>query len=255
MTVTDRATDTDRRPRRSRLEHTDAMRLAATEYERFGALLAGLSEEQWAAATGCPGWDVRAMASHVLAMAQMAASPRQGARQIRSARKAGGPFLDALTAHQVQTRADLTPAQITAQMAAVSPRATRSRRRTPGLVRSRRLPIPQVVGDTTESWTIGYLLDVILTRDTWMHRVDIARAAGATMRLRPEHDAVIVADIVQEWADRHGQPYSLTLTGTAGGTWAYGCGGPALELDAVDFCRCLSGREQREGLLAVAVPF
>ena len=36
--------------------------------------------------------------------------------------------------------------------------------------------VPQVVGDHLERWTNAYLLDVILTRDTWMHRMDIARA-------------------------------------------------------------------------------
>jgi hypothetical protein len=41
---------------------------------------------------------------------------------------------------------------------------------------------PQPVGDgSTEAWTYGYVLDVILTRDTWMNRVDIARATDRPM--------------------------------------------------------------------------
>ncbi len=64
---------------------------------------------------------------------------------------------------------------------------------------------------------MGYLLDVILTRDPWMHRVDIARATGRDLVLTPEHDGRIVADVVAEWARRHGQPFTLTLTGPAGG--------------------------------------
>jgi hypothetical protein len=32
-------------------------------------------------------------------------------------------------------------------------------------------------------------------------------------------------------------------------------GGEVIELDAVDFCRILSGRGEGEGLMAVAVPF
>jgi hypothetical protein len=51
---------------------------------------------------------------------------------------------------------------------------------------------------------------------------------------------VLVADVVEEWAQRHGRPFTLRLTGPAGGTW--GTGGPELEFDAVEFCRALSGR-------------
>ena len=75
------------------------------------------------------------------------------------------------------------------------------------------------------------------------------------MQLTPEHDGVLVADIVAEWATRHAQPYTLHLTGPAGGTFSSLSGGPELELDALDFCRTLSGREQGEGLLAVQTPF
>lgn len=51
-----------------------------------------------------------------------------------------------------------------------------------------------------------------------MHRIDIARATGAPLRLSAGHDGVIVADVVGEWAGRHGQPCTLTLTGPADGT-------------------------------------
>ena len=73
------------------------------------------------------------------------------------------------------------------------------------------------------------------------------------MTLTPDHDGAIVADVVAEWAQRHGQPYRLTLTGPAGGDW--GTGGQAIEMDAVQFCRVLSGRGEGSGLLATEVPF
>jgi hypothetical protein len=81
---------------------------------------------------------------------------------------------------------------------------------------------------------------VIMTRDPWMHRVDISHATGAPLVLTADHDGVLVDDVVQEWAARHGRPFTLRLTGPAGGTW--GEGGPELEFDAVEFCRALSGR-------------
>jgi uncharacterized protein (TIGR03083 family) len=109
-----------------------------------------------------------------------------------------------------------------------------------------------------ETWTYAYLLDVILTRDTWMHRSDLAEATGRPMTLTAEHDAVIVADVVSEWAARHGQPCTVTLSGPAGGSWSFGDGGDtavAVDMDAVEFCRILSGRGPASGLLATQVPF
>jgi hypothetical protein len=118
-----------------------------------------------------------------------------------------------------------------------------------------KLPEEQVVGPDREWWRIGFLLDVVLTRDVWMHRVDIARATGRLPRLTPDHDRVLVADVVSEWAQRHGRPFRLRLTGPAGGEWSSGAGGEQLELDAVEFCRLLSGRGTGPGLLGQQVPF
>lgn len=242
-------------PRRPELSRPTAMRLAATEYHRFADLLQRLRPEAWSKTTDCPGWDVRAVAAHALGMVEMAASLREQFRQVRLARRRGGPFLDALTALQVDERAGMTPAQITARYATRAPAAVRARRHTPLFVRTRTLPYRQRVGDRDEAWTFGYLIDVILTRDPWMHRIDIVRATGAEHLLTADHDAVIVGDIVADWAQRHGEPYALNLSGRPGGVWTSGSGGPLVEMDAIDFCRVLSGRDTGDGLLATPVPF
>jgi hypothetical protein len=88
-----------------------------------------------------------------------------------------------------------------------------------------------------------------------MHRIDISRATGHPLELTVGHDNVLVADVVDEWARRHAKACQLHLTGTAGGTWTFGAGGPGLDLDAIDFNRTLSGREPATDLLAVAVPY
>ena len=78
-------------------------------------------------------------------------------------------------------------------------------------------------------------------------------------------------DRLAEWAHRHGQPFTLVLTGPAGGTYtSLGTSGatPAsrvdddtstasdpIELDAVEFCRILAGRAGATGLLTTIVPF
>ena len=118
----------------------------------------------------------------------------------------------------------------------------------------------EVVNGVPEAWSLGYLTDVILTRDPWMHRLDLARATGRDLVLTADHDGVIVADIVAEWARRHGRPYRLELTGPAGGSWSSGTGGEEIVMDAADFCRIVSGRPgpdggQPWGLLATQVPF
>jgi uncharacterized protein (TIGR03083 family) len=156
---------------------------------------------------------------------------------------------------QVDERAEMTPEQIVARFAARAPKAARGRRRAPGFIRRRQVPALQDVGGAKEAWTFGYLIDVILTRDPWMHRVDIVRATGARHVLTPEHDGVLVADVVAEWAARHGQPYTLRLTGPTGGEWNSGTGGPVIAMDAVEFCRAVSGRGPADGLLSTAVPF
>lgn len=245
-------------PRVSALDRGVAMRLAEEEYERFTELLAGLTAAQWAAPTECPGWDVRAMAGHVLGMTQMAASlPETVRQQLGSQRRAKRDrvsLLDALTALQVDKNAGLSLTDLVDQMRRTGPKAARARRRSPAFVRARTLPVPQDVGDRQEAWTVGYLLDVILTRDPFLHRVDITRATGARMRVDAEHEGMIVDDVVREWAGRHGAPYDLLLTGPGGGHWSNGAV-ERVEMDALDFCRVLSRRVPATGLLAEQVPF
>ncbi|MCW2743344.1 MAG: hypothetical protein JWR45_3766 [Blastococcus sp.] len=236
------------------LDRDTALRLAATEYGRFAALLGELDPQDWTRRTDCAEWDVRAMAGHALGMAEMVASLRQFAAQNARAARAGGG-IDALTALQVRDRARLSPGELVDRFVAIAPRAVDGRRRLSRLIGRFTLPEDQVVGGRPERWTFGFLVDVILTRDTWMHRMDLARATGREPALDPGHDGVLVDDVVAEWAQRHGSPYRLHLTGPAGGAWASVDDGPEYELDAVEFCRVLSGRGSAHGLLAQQVPF
>jgi uncharacterized protein (TIGR03083 family) len=244
-------------PRRPALEHAVARRLAAHEYDQFTSQLQELAPGDWGRPTACPAWDIHAMACHVLGMAEFAASPVEQLRQLRAAKRSEGLFLDALTALQVDKHRHQPPAEIVGRLAAVGPRAAKNRARTPWLIRQVRMsgqPVEET-GTETEDWTLGYLTEVILTRDTWMHRTDIAAAAGRPLTLTSGHDGVLVGDIAAEWAQRHGQPCTLVLTGPAGGSWTWGAQGPSLELDAVEFCRIASGRAPGDGLLATRVPF
>jgi uncharacterized protein (TIGR03083 family) len=240
-------------PRRSALERGLAMRLAEDEYMRFLDQLRQLRPVDWQAATECPGWDVRALVGHVVGMTEFSATIPEQMRQMLAARKAGGVFIDALTALQVAKHSAASPQQLIERYAAIGPKAAKGRKRTPALIRGVTMPVPQAVGGVEEKWKLGFLVDVIFTRDTWMHRVDVARATGRGLVLTPDHDGALVADVVAEWAGRHGQPVRLTLTGPAGGSWTFGTGGPDITEDAVDFCRGLSGRGAPA--LGTEVPF
>lgn len=249
-------TETHRAARRPALDRGTAMRLAAAEYTRLLHQLQRLSPADWAAPTDCPGWDVRAMVGHVVGMAEMAASVRETLRQMAAAKERGGVMIDALTAVQVDKEAHLGTADLVELFARIGPKAARARKRTPALVRNRTMPERQQVGDRLEPWTFGYLSDVILTRDVWMHRIDIASATGTPVELTADHDGVLVDDIVTEWAERHGEPFSLKLTGPAGGQWDSGSfAGETAVADAIEFCQALSGRRVVDATRGVAVPF
>jgi uncharacterized protein (TIGR03083 family) len=264
-------TGTRTAPRKPVMERRFAMRLAAEEYRRVSAAVESLEPDQWAWATECTDWTVRELVAHIGGMAAMVSTPWESARQVKIARRqaaaSGGLFIDALTGLQVAERSSATVQELTNEVRRIGSRAARGRRLMPGILRSRLLEPAQDVGGVEEWWTLGFLTDTVLTRDPWMHRIDLSRATRSPLHLTAEHDGAIVDDVVREWASRHGQAYRLRLTGPAGGTWSWGRGddgGPEeggredaaeLDLDAVEFCRILSGRTPGEGLLSVKVPF
>jgi uncharacterized protein (TIGR03083 family) len=237
------------------LDRREAAVLAATENARFVDLVRGLEPADWSKPTDCSEWDVRAMASHVLGAMEANDSLVVFIRQFRAGKKAAGdrPDIDGMTEIQVRERAHLRPEQLVERIAVLAPKAARGRQRVPGLMR--RLPMKVEVARTMETWRLGYLLDTIFTRDTWMHRVDISRATGRDLVLTPEHDGRIVADVVAEWARRHGRAFTLELTGSAGGVFSADRDGERIALDAVEFARILSGRAPGAGLLNQEVPF
>ena len=237
------------------LGHREAMTLAATEFDRMGAQLTVLTPADWVRPTVCELWDVREMAAHVLGMAEAQASFRQFAHDFRAAgKRSSGKMIDEMSATQVRERTAMTPGAIVSRLATVAPRAVRARRRTPAFIRWA-VRLKNDPPFDAERWRYGYLVDTIFTRDTWMHRLDISRATGRPMELTAGHDGRLVADVVTEWASRHRQPFTLTLTGPAGGQWRSGEAGEHLQLDALDFCWIVAARQPGAGLMATKVPF
>ena len=238
------------------IDHREAMKLQATELDRALELLRTLDTSQWSTQTNCPDWDVRQMWLHVLGACEAGASIRENMHQMLAGRKRrkdfGVSLEEGLSAVQVAEREDLSPRELLERLEDIAPKTIKGRTRTPRLMRAAKIAIDAPV---VEKWTLGYLIDTIYLRDAWMHRVDTARATGRELVLTSEHDGRIIADVVAEWARRHGQPFTLELTGDAGGVFASGEHGETTVIDAVEFCCLLAGRGKPTGLFTTIVPF
>jgi uncharacterized protein (TIGR03083 family) len=237
------------------LSRHEAAAVAAIENRRFVELVNTLAPEDWSRPTDCPEWDVKAITCHVLGAMEGHVWLPRFIHQYRAGNKIAGdrPAIDGMTQIQVQERSSLTPREIVERLNRVASRAARARARIPGVMR--RAPMKVEVDSVMETWRVGYLVDVILTRDTWMHRIDTSRATGRPLVLTADHDGRIVADVVAEWARRHGKPFALQLEGPAGGRFTTADPGEEITLDAIEFCRVVSGRASGTGLLTQGVPF
>lgn len=231
----------------------EAAQLARAAYDALIELLEDLDPDDWQRQTVCEAWDGADMTRHILGAVQATASYREGARQffygMRHRDEHGGSYLDALNHKQIVDRQDLGTDELVSQLRRDAPRAVRGRMRIPAAMGDIPLPVPSQ-GSTPQGapqrLTVGELNAVTYTRDTWLHRTDIARATDRPVELDPATDGRIVEDVVAEWAQRHGRAFELTLTGPAGGHYVAGAGGPEMTLDPVDFCWILSGRSESD---------
>ncbi len=230
---------------------TDARAVALGAYRRLVELLERLEPTDWERPTECDGWDVAAMVGHVIGAGEAGASLRENLRQQwhgkRRADRFGGNSLDAANDLQIREHAGLRPAERIAALREVAPAAVDGRLGLPRVLRS--LTVPMDPGGSTASGMprrlhLGELMDVIYTRDVWLHTIDIARATSVSHVPDRQVDGRIVEDVVADWSRRHGEPVSLLLEGPAGGRFRQAVGGVTIHLDAVEFCRILSGRAE-----------
>ncbi len=235
------------------LRHRDWMALATEEYRRLDDLLGELDESEWAMPTDCAGWTVREVVAHLAGAAAATASVREQLRQQRLGRAEKGERLqiDAVNDIQVRERAGRSASQLRSELHEAAARSVRARQRAPGPVRSLRFPFPAPVGVAS----LGFLNDVVYTRDAWMHRLDICHATGHEPVLTADHDGRIVADAAGAWLRAAGRS-EVTLTGPLGCVVSGHAGDEApASYDAVAFARALSGRGELPGVRADLVLF
>jgi uncharacterized protein (TIGR03083 family) len=238
------------------LEHDEAMALAETELGRLLALVDDLVGDDWTRPTDCTGWTVRDMLGHLLGMFALQADPEERTRQINTAAELAGRSgelrINEMTALQVREHADLGVEQLRRAMHEAGRRGLAARRGVPPVVRTAPYD-SELPGEGM--WTIGYLFDVIHTRDPWLHRVDICRATGRVLELtagarRPDRrrrrgrlDATA----------RHA--VHVGAHGTCGRHVRRGDGWGALAARRGRVLRILSGRSPGTGLLTTPVTF
>ena len=231
------------------IARAEARALAETELDRFLALVETLGPEDWARPTACTLWDVRQMLAHKAGSYAAFASWREFRRQFGQRPARGQLPEDTINAVQVADRAYKAPDELMAELRAVGRRAIANQQRLPLALRLLGLPHPAV-----GFLQLGYLLDIIYTRDTWMHRLDIARATGRGMVLTREHDgrlvALVVRDLARSLAPKlGGKAVVFALTGPAGGAWRIGpeaAPSATIGMDTLDFNCLASGRFDAE---------
>jgi uncharacterized protein (TIGR03083 family) len=193
------------------------------------------------------------MAGHIVGAAEASSLPAQ-VRMVRAGRRVqhelGLPYLvDGSNEVQIRGQAHRSTPELVEALERAAAGQVRVRR-TAGWYMSL-VPAPSPVGMVS----LRHLNVSVYNRDIWIHRVDICRATGRALELSAEHDGRIVEDVVAEWAAKHRRPFRLQLEGPAGAVYVQGTGGDKLRLDAVEFCRALSGRTPGTGLLATPVLF
>lgn len=224
-----------------------AAELAGQELAALIAMARQFTPEHWAAPTDCSEWTVRDMIAHLAGALEAAVRPsvnlkHQALAALGTRRDKGArAWVDYTTQAQVNQRRGRTPEELLAELEQLTPRFGRARARWPELLR--RIAIPRA-GGLRPGADLAYLMDVIYSRDVWLHRVDLARATGIPTSTTEAESSVVeqvIRDLDLEWT---GPPVELELTGRAGGRWALGAGEPVARVreDTVAFMRLLSGR-------------
>lgn len=185
--------------------------------------LTDLSPEEWDRPTECQPWKVRDVVAHLVAWDAATISPREFVRQTwhgyRRRKEFNGNPLDAQNQFQVDERAAHSPTKLLDDLRAITPKFHKVKRRFATVGRA--LPFKQNFSGT---WvTLNYAVTTIISRDHFMHHVDICKATG-----RPfEPNAAefrIAHDAIREWAERANADATLELSGPAGGTFVRGFG-------------------------------
>ncbi len=226
----------------------EAYELLQTALNRLLALLETLEPDDWQKPTACTAWNVRDMVAHQAGGYASGTSYKEMIRQGMRLPKRGQLIEDAINDFQLQERADRSPEELVAELREIGPVAAQKWAHEFRFAKLITIPHP-----IAKPLSFRYLMEIIHSRDTWMHRLDICRATGREFEQTREHDGRIAELVMLDVAKILGRKYpdlSLTfdLTGIAGGVWTIGKGKSVatIRMDVLDFNIFVSGRYSYE---------
>jgi uncharacterized protein (TIGR03083 family) len=235
--------------------------LAREEHAGLLMLIESFDAADWSKPTPCTAWTVREMVAHQAGAYAAFTSFAEFRRQYFVPPPKGRLPEDLINEIQIADRKNKTNAELVAEIREKGPRTITNRQRIPFPLRALSFPRP---GGT--KLNLGYLLDVIFTRDTWMHRLDLARTMNREMELTREHDGRIVELVMRDVntllaPKLDAASIGMELTGVAGGVWRVGASHTApgmtaratIQMDALDFNIYASGRFTYEQARAKAL--
>ncbi len=229
----------------------EAYSLMKTALDRLIALVETLETDDWNKPTACVEWSIRDMIAHQAGGFASGTSYKEMLRQAMHLPKRGQLIEDAINAFQLKERADKSPEELIEELRYAGPIAAEKWAYQFRLAKLLAMPHP-IAG----TLSLRYLMHVTHSRDTWMHRLDICRAAGREFEQTQEHDGriaeLVMLDVANLLAKKKNSPALIfELTGIAGGSWKIGEGEPVsnVRMDVLDFNIFVSGRYSYEEAL------
>ena len=222
--------------------------LLCTELERIVALAKMLEGDDWSKPTACTAWNVRDMLAHQAGSYASGTGYKEMVHQYMSLPKRGQLPEDAINETQLFDRKGKSPAELIAELESVGPVAAQK-----WAYQFKLMKLVTIPHRTAGSLSVGHLMMVVHSRDTWMHRLDICRATERDFEQTAEHDGRIAALVMLDVAkcylkkmDKHSIVFDLA--GTAGGRWQIGKDEPSatINMDVLDFNIYASGRSTYE---------
>jgi uncharacterized protein (TIGR03083 family) len=220
-----------------------ALATLTAELDTFQQLVASLHDDDWPKPTASHGWSVKDLVAHVAGQFEEQARFGTFRRRLREGKRRYPDriALDAHNQYQIDELSGLSTGELKAHLAEHVPPALKAIRRAPWFVR--RMPSTLFFPEPPlPDRRMSYLFDVLTSRDTWMHRLEIADATGRPFTV-DGHDLDVVdrvmEDLAQAWT---GPGLKIELTGAIKGIWSLGTDPEATSADGLTLMRHLSGR-------------
>ncbi|MGW7684485.1 maleylpyruvate isomerase family mycothiol-dependent enzyme [Kribbella sp. NPDC054772] len=217
------------------------------ELEAWHELLASVEGDEWQRRTVCDAWDVADVAGHLIGQAEDVNRPLSFPRRYRKAKRVypGVLRIDAHMMVQADEHRGTAPAELRTTFDQVWAKATRKISTELALMRRMSMTID---GFESVKLSLGYIHDILLARDLWMHRDDVCQALGRPFDPGPNAEEIVAQvmyDVIDGpwWGER--PAVEVELTGAGGGTYQLGRGAPVghAAVDAVAYMRTVSGRD------------